>query len=493
MNQTDLQILLRSNITLMVVETFDETRALSLLNKYFREAGLAAWYWTASEALQPLGFGLAQEQQTTLAKPEDILAYIKRQQTAAAFVLCDFHPYLDEPKLIRLLKDIALNKQAAPHKVVLLSHRVVLPAEVSRYAASLPMSLPTDEEILAIIRDEAKKWSRDNGDSRIKTDNVTLQKLVNNLKGLPHQDVKRLAAAAIVDDGAIADSDLPEITRTKFALMDMDGVLHFDYSSAGIGDIAGLHRLKSWLEDRRKVMLSDGAASKLDAPKGVLLFGVQGGGKSLAAKAIAGIWGLPLLRLDMAAVFNKYVGETERNLREALKLADIMAPCVLWIDEIEKGLAQGDSDGAVAKRLLGSLLTWMAERKTRVFMVATSNDISELPPELMRKGRFDEIFFVDLPTAEVRTAIFAIHLRKRGYNPEHFDLARLTEITDGFTGAEIEQAVVSATYAAHAQEAELAVAHLEHAAANTQPLSVVMAEKVAWLRAWAAERAVAAD
>lgn len=492
MNHADLQILLRSNINLIVIESYDETRALNLLGKYFREASLSAWYWSASEAMQPLGFGLTLDEQGDLLKPEAMLYHIKRQRPAGAFVLCDFHPYMDEPKIVRLLKDIALNKQASAHKVILLSFQLQLPPEIARYTASLPMSLPTDEEILAIVREEAKKWSENNGKVRIRTDSATLQKLVNNLKGLPHQDVRRLAAAAIVDDGIINDEDLPSLLKAKFALMDLDGVLHFDFSSVRRADVAGLNRLKQWLDERQKFMLNE-AGVGIDTPKGVLLFGVQGGGKSLAAKAIAGIWGLPLLLLDMAAVFNKYVGESEKNLRDALKLADTMAPCVLWIDEIEKGLAQSDSDGALAKRLLGTLLTWMAERKTRVFVVATSNDISALPPELMRKGRFDEIFFVDLPSAEMRRAIFEIHLRKRDYEAEEFDLEPLVESTSGFTGAEIEQAVVSATYAAHAQERTLDQTHLAYACVNTQPLSVVMAEKVAWLRAWAQERAIPAD
>lgn len=275
--------------------------------------------------------------------------------------------------------------------------------------------------------------------------------------------------------------------------MDMDGVLHYEYSTVAIADVAGLQRLKSWLAERKAVVLNAGAHAGLDAPKGVLLFGVQGGGKSLAAKAIAGAWGLPLLRLDMAALYNKFVGETERNLRDALKLADTMSPCVLWIDEIEKGLAQGDSDNATSKRLLGTLLTWMAERKTQVFLVATSNDISALPPELMRKGRFDEIFFVDLPDAETRRSIFAIHMKKRGLSDKGFDLSALADISDGFTGAEIEQAVVSATYTAAAQGEPVVAAFLANAILNTSPLSVVMAEKMAQLRSWAQDRAVPAN
>ena len=232
---------------------------------------------------------------------------------------------------------------------------------------------------------------------------------------------------------------------------------------------------------------------QLDAPKGVLLFGVQGGGKSLAAKAIAGIWGLPLLRLDMAGLFNKYIGETEKNLREALKLADVMAPCVLWLDEIEKGLAQNEGDNAIAKRLLGTLLTWMSERRSKVFMVATSNNISELPPELMRKGRFDEIFFVDLPKEATRRRIFEIHFDNRQFDSHAYDMEALALQSEGFTGAEIEQAVVGAAYAASARDEVLQTSHVQEAIANTQPLSVVMAEKMAALRTWAADRAVPAD
>jgi SpoVK/Ycf46/Vps4 family AAA+-type ATPase len=493
MNYNDLSILLHSNIALIVLETFDESRALSLLQKYFREQGIPAWRWSCTDGMQPLGFGLQIEERDNQSKPEDMLVFIKKHQKTSAFALCDLHPYLDEPRMVRLLKDIALNQMAASHKVVLISHQLKLPPEIARYSAVLQMSLPTEEEILTIIREEAKYWSDRNNGQRIKTDNATLQKLVNNLKGLPHQDVRRLARGAIVDDGAINESDLPELAKAKFALMDMEGVLHFEYSTAHLKDIAGLDRLKAWLGHRKHAMLQLDEKVKLDPPKGVLLFGVQGGGKSLAAKAIAGIWGLPLLRLDMAAVYNKYVGETERNLREALKLADIMAPCVLWIDEIEKGLAQNDGESATSKRLLGTLLTWMAERKSKVFLVATSNDISALPPELMRKGRFDEIFFVDLPDAETRRVVFEIHMEKRGLASGAFDLNELSAMTEGFTGAEVEQAVVSAMYSASARGEDIGIQHMREAIANTKPLSVVMAEQMAMLRAWASERAVPAN
>ena len=495
MNHNDLRILLHSNVGLIVVETYDESRALTLLREAFQRERLPVWSWSCSEGIKSLGAGLSiapRQEQQSCKELKEALEYIKNQRSANAFILCDAHPFLDEPVLIRLLKDIALSKTPESQKVILLSHRLKLPPELSRYAASLSMSLPSEEEILALIREEAKQWSRSQGGGRIRTDQQSLQKLVNNLKGLPHQDVRRLARGAIADDGAISESDLPEVTKAKFALMDMDGILHFEYSTAHLKDVAGLERLKVWLEHHKQGVLSE-KQGQLDAPKGVLLFGVQGGGKSLAAKAIAGIWGLPLLRLDMAGLFNKYIGETEKNLREALKLADVMAPCVLWLDEIEKGLAQNEGDNAIAKRLLGTLLTWMSERRSKVFMVATSNNISELPPELMRKGRFDEIFFVDLPKEATRRRIFEIHFDNRQFDSHAYDMEALALQSEGFTGAEIEQTVVGAAYAASARDEVLQTSHVQEAIANTQPLSVVMAEKMAALRTWAADRAVPAD
>lgn len=491
MNNNDLRLILKTNISLIVVETYDEQRAIELMKSQFRHANIPAMRWSVSEGIGPLGFGVEPKEDENYSDPEKLLQFIKKQPTSA-FILCDFHPFLDEPKIVRHLKDIALGYKSNPHKIVLLSYRLKLPPELTRFAVSVSLSMPNDEEILNIIREEAKKWASKNGKHKIRTDNATLQKLVNNLRGLPHQDVRRLAHGAITDDGAITEADLPEITRAKFELMDMDGVLHFEYSTEHLKSVAGLFSLKKWLEDRRHAMQKDGD-SQLDPPKGVLLFGVQGGGKSLAAKAIAGVWGMPLLRLDMGALYNKYVGETEKNLREALKLADLMSPCILWMDEIEKGMSTEGSDNATSKRLLGSLLTWMSERNSQVFVVATSNDISQLPPELMRKGRFDEIFFVDLPDLKMRSAIFLIHLQKRGLDPEHYDIGTLAEATEGFTGAEIEQAIVSATYAAAARNTNVNTDRIMDAICKTQPLSVVMAENITKLRQWASERAVYAN
>jgi SpoVK/Ycf46/Vps4 family AAA+-type ATPase len=306
-------------------------------------------------------------------------------------------------------------------------------------------------------------------------------------------DARRLARNAIFDDGTINESDIPQVMQAKHTLLSGEGVLSFEFDTAKFSEVGGLRKLKGWLEERRSVFNGGEDIPHLDPPKGLLLLGVQGGGKSLAAKAVAGMWQVPLLRLDFAAIYNKYHGETERQLRESINTAEAMAPCVLWIDEIEKGISVGDSDGGTSKRVLGTLLTWMAEKRSSVFLVATANNIEHLPPELMRKGRFDEIFFVDLPSTEVRQEIFAIHLEKRGQSAGEFETEMLARQSLGFSGAEIEQAIVAALYASHTRGQSLTTRHILEEINKTRPLSHIMRERIERLRQWAAERTVASD
>ena len=272
--------------------------------------------------------------------------------------------------------------------------------------------------------------------------------------------------------------------------MDPQGTLEFTFETRSLSDVGGLGGLKRWLEVRRQAFLGDHDG---DRPKGMLLVGVQGCGKSLAAKSVAGTWGVPLLGLDMGRLYNKYHGETERNLRTALEVATKMSPCVLWIDEIEKGLSVSDSDAGTSQRVLGTLLTWMNEDKPAVFLVATANAIERLPPELIRKGRVDEIFFVDLPKDEVRGVILKIHLSRRGQSLSAEELERLVRASEGFSGSELEQAVISGLYVAQSEGVELKGEHVLSEMAATQPLSVVMAERIDALRAWAEGRTVPVD
>jgi SpoVK/Ycf46/Vps4 family AAA+-type ATPase len=324
-------------------------------------------------------------------------------------------------------------------------------------------------------------------------DNKAFDLLVQNLQGLAVADAERLAHNVIFHDGAITHSDIPEITKAKYQLLGQEGALSFEYDTAIFSDVGGMNNLKAWLQQRQAAFTAADSVPGLDPPKGILLLGVQGCGKSLAAKAVAGLWGLPLLRLDFGSLFDKYYGETERNLRDALKTAEIMAPCVLWIDELEKAIAPGDTESGPSRRVLATLLTWMAEKNSQIFLVATANDIQQLPPELVRKGRFDEIFFVDLPKPEARETILDIHLQNRQQDPARFNLGKLAEVSEGFSGAELEQAVVAALYAAHAERETLSDVHILEEISRTRPLSVVMAEHIGELRAWAQHRTVPSD
>jgi SpoVK/Ycf46/Vps4 family AAA+-type ATPase len=380
-----------------------------------------------------------------------------------------------------------------PRQLILLSHKVELPQELESFTARFDMGLPTEEQREKIIKRIASEYANENPGSRVQTDRKAYELLIQNLAGLTDRDTEQLARNAIFHDGAITKSDLPDVMQAKYELLNRGGILHFEYDTAKFSDVGGLSNLKRWLNLRKPAFHAEPGATHLDRPKGILLIGVQGCGKSLAAKATAGIFDLPLLRLDFATLYNKYHGETERNLRESLKTADVMSPCVLWIDEIEKGLAGKGGETGTTQRVLGSFLTWMAEKQSNVFVVATANDISSLPPELVRKGRFDELFFVDLPAINIRQQIFEIHLRMRGQDSNAIELEKVALAADGFSGAEIEQAIVSALYAAHAHKSSLTTELLLTELKQTRPLSVVMAEKVDLLRRWAAGRTVACD
>ncbi|MBI2382315.1 MAG: AAA family ATPase [Gammaproteobacteria bacterium] len=487
-----LSHLIDAEFPLVAVETHEEPRLLVLLRKLAAMRKRPLFAWSASEGLRRLDLNMdAFEEEAPAQAPVDALRRIRAHRAPAFYVLLDFHPYLDHPEVVRLLKDLAQDYGRVAHTLVLASHALSLPPELKRLAGRYELPMPDSRELEALVREEANRWSRGNAHAKVKTDSQTLGLLVRNLRGLSTSDARTLIRSAIVDDGAITEADLRALNRAKFELLDMEGVLSFEHETARFTEVGGLAALKTWLGQRAPVFHRETGTEGLDAPKGTLLVGVQGGGKSLAAKAVAGLFGAPLLRLDFGALYNKYHGESERNLRQSLKLAEQMAPCVLWMDEIEKGVSQDANDGGTSRRMLGSLLTWMAENNS-VFVVATANDIHQLPPELIRKGRLDEIFFVDLPDSATRAEIFAIHLAKRGHQAGDFDCPVLAGLTEGFSGAEIEQAVVGARYAAVAAKRVLDMELLRGECQRTQPLSVVMAEPIAELRAWAKGRTVPA-
>ena len=490
-NLRDLTLIIKSRFPLVQVETSEEVRMMQLLERIANLENWPLFVWSIADGIRRMP---RTDVITQTYEFQAALRHIDKTPQNGIYVMLDAQPYFEDPVNVRLIKEIAQEHYRTERTLVFISQHIEVPADLQRMSARFALPLPTAQNIRDLIREEAQLWERDGGQT-IKGQQHTLDLLVQHLSGMCQDDAKRLIRQALRDDSAITMEDIHRVLRFKRESLGDGGLLDFELDSGSFTDVGGLKHLKRWLELRRPALVGDPAKLGVEAPKGVLLLGVQGAGKSLAAKAIAGSWGLPLMRLDFAVLYNKFHGETERNLRQALKQAEAMAPCVLWIDEIEKGLASdsGGGDGGISRRVLGTLLTWMAERKSRTFLVATANDVSELPPELLRKGRMDEIFFVDLPDLPVREDIFRIHLKKRKLDPAQFDVQQLAVAAEGFSGAEIEQSVVAAIYEALAEKKPLATAHVIAEIGRTRPLSVVMAEKVEGLRAWADGRTVKAD
>ena len=488
----ELSILIRSRIPLVQVETLEETRIIRYLECASVREGWDFFTWTAADGLRKF------PETEALSGTEvfrDALHCINDTLQRGVFAMFDVQPHLQDSVSQRLIKEIAMAYTSHPRTLVFIGGSVELSPDLARLSAKFSPELPNLERIREIYLEEAYRWLSDERGRKLIHPRDTEDLLLQHLAGMPEEDVHRLSLSAIQDDGQISLDDVRRVLDFKRQTLGKGGLIDFYTDSSSFEDVGGLTGLKSWLELRRAAFVGDEKKLGVDPPKGVLLLGVQGAGKSLAAKAVAGTWHVPLMRLDFGTLYNKFLGESEHNLREALKQAEAMAPCVLWIDEIEKGLASdasGAGDGGVSRRLLGTVLTWMAERTAKVFLVATANDVTQLPPELLRKGRLDEIFFIDLPGAASRKDILDIHLRKRKLDPAQFDVVQLAASSAGFSGAEIEQALVAAIYAANADNASPNTLHLLGEFHRTRPLSVLMAEKVMALRNWASGRTVSA-
>ncbi len=487
-----LEILITSRTPFIAIETLEEDRVEQALERVAQRLNIPLFVWTMTRGLRRAG---ALEPLYDTKEPLKALRNLSDLPNAGIYLMKDLYRSLGDAAVVRTLQDLARAFSHDRRAIVLTAPRVELPSELATLASLVKLELPTEEDLRALAQEVFGTLSRQH---RLgpPPDPDVLDKIATALRGLTLFEAERALTRAVLDDLTLGPRDIEVIAQMKKEILSRDRVLDCVPQKEGLDDVGGLRGLKAWLEKRRDALTPEAKKFGVEAPRGILLLGVQGCGKSLAAKAVAKTWSLPLLRLEPGRLFDKFIGESEKNLDRALATAERMAPCVLMIDEIEKGFASvvsSDSDGGLSRRILGRLLGWMQEREAPVFLVATCNQITALPPELMRKGRFDEIFFIDLPGLDERRQIFAIHLTRRHRDPKSFDLDALAAAAEGFSGAEVEQAVVAALYTAFARRAELTTEDILEEIKATRPLSVTRAEEIDALREWAKGRTVPAS
>jgi len=489
----DLEVLLRSRHGLIHLETGDEDRARTLLYHVADRAGLPLFDWSRARGLRRVG---NRDSIYETQEFDKALQHILHAGIDAVYHMEGVAPSAFENEVtVALAREVESEMKPRLGAVILTGPGLTVPATLRQRVTQVELPGPTEAEFRSLLSQIVRDVS-DRQHVEVELTDPETAHLLNHLAGLTLMEAEKILTKALVEDGRLDAGDIEHIARHKRSIVEQDGLLEYYPVEASLADVADLRGFKGWLAQRTAVVRDPVRARQmgLPFPKGVLLMGVPGCGKSLSAKATASEWQMPLLRLDPSVLYNKYIGETEKNFRRAMRTAERMSPVVLWIDEIEKAFsAGGETDGGVSQRLLGSFLSWLQERQGDVFVIATANDVQRLPPELVRKGRFDELFFVDLPEGDTRREIFEIHLRTREHDPASFALEELVGLTEGFSGSEIEQVVVSALYTAFAAEEELGDTHLREAATTTRPLSITMAERIDALRSWAAGRTVRAN
>ncbi|MCX5635141.1 MAG: AAA family ATPase [Planctomycetota bacterium] len=478
------------------IVTYEEQYALEVVRQAAMNLKCDVWVWTFSEgvrnwiALQAEGPIVADTD-----KPDTGLCNLAGSKDGSICVTLDLAAHLNSGKTSRILRDMIDRFSKKNSTLIMIDSEDKLPSVIKSYSAPLEISFPDEKELQDIINTTLKRLHHKKP-IEIGITRAGLDAVVRNLRGLSRRQAQQIIIDATSNDQRFDDNDINEVIAGKRRMIQSGGLLEYIQTPLDLSEIGGMKRLKRWLKLRKDAFGAKAVEFGLKAPRGVLMLGVQGAGKSLCAKAIATAWQLPLLRMDPGALYACYIGESERNLRDALRQTEMMSPVVLWIDEIEKAFASAASrsvDGGLSQRMFGTLLTWLQEHEAPVFVVATANDIEALPPELLRKGRFDEIFFVELPDHAVRMEIFTIHLKKRRRDPKHFDLDKLADASQNYSGSEIEQAILSALHEAYANKTELDTNGILSALQNSPPLSVTMAEKVRQLLAWAKGRCVSAD
>lgn len=488
----DIELLVKSHFGLIYLDTAEDDRVDALLRHLAESMAMGYFTWSSTKGLQRLDGDGRIYGSENLAQA---LGHVEQSSYSALYFFQGLGSHLEDKNIVQKLKDVADSLSKKRAAVLITGLNLTFPDALTSLYTRVKLPPPDIEDFRKLLQHVLRDLSaRTRVVNELTADDTT--RLLNNMKGLTLMEARKVLTRVIIEEDKFSPEDIKKVVDAKRQLIEQDGLLEYYPLEESIAGIAGMEGLKAWLDKRKEIVMNPEKAVSfgLTFPKGILLLGVQGCGKSLCAKAVAMEWSLPLLKFDTSSLYNKYIGETEKNFNKAVKMAERMAPVILWIDEIEKAFASGgEEDGGVSKRLLGSFLTWMQERKGDVFVIATANDIEKLPPEFLRKGRFDEIFFVDLPTVEARHEVFEIHFKKRRRDPKQFDLPLLVKATEGFSGAEIEQVIVSGLYTAFSAQQDLNSDILMREILQTRPLSVTMREKITKLREWASSRTVSAN
>lgn len=492
----EIETLIRARYPILYIVSAEEMRVQHLLVEIAGRRQKKVFEWSHSTGVIPAGASIQSQKNRNAATKDPLAAldHVMEQVDPAIYIFKDLHPFLSKSHVavVRRLKDIALHLKNTYKTIILVSPVLEIPVELDKEVTVIHFPLPTREELGALL-DKIVKEVKDTKQVRLDLDHAGRARLLQAALGLTCNEAENVFAKIIVKDGRLGGDDVNEVFAEKQQIIRKSGLLEYYATDETFDRVGGLAILREWLRKRVVAFTDEARAFGLPAPKGILLLGVQGCGKSLTAKAVSGLWQLPLLRFDMGRMFGSFVGSSEENVRRAIHVAESVAPAILWVDEIDKAFAgsqgSGSSDGGTTARVFGTFLTWLSEKTAPVFVVATANDISHLPPELLRKGRLDEIFFVDLPSEAERAEIFAIHLARRGRDPAAFEIPSLVEAARDFSGAEIEEAIISALYDAFYAQHELTTAYVLEAIRQTVPLAKTMDEQISQLRTWAEGRA----
>lgn len=494
--QQEIETLIRARYPILYVITSEEARVQSLVVEIAHRRQKKVFEWSFSTGIVPAGTSIQSQKHRSAATKDPLTALdqVIEQVEPAIFIFKDFHPFLTKNNfaIVRKLKEIALHLKNSFKTIVLVAPTMEIPTELEKEITVLNFPLPFKDDLSALL-DRIIEDVRQFRQVKIELDAPGRERLLQAALGLTLGEAENVFAKIIVKGERLSGDDVSEVFAEKQQIIRKSGLLDYYATDESFSSVGGLSVLKDWLQKRALALTDRARDFGLPAPKGILMLGVQGCGKSLCAKAVSSMWQLPLLRFDMGRMFGSLVGSSEENVRKAISVAESVAPAILWVDEIDKAFAgsqgSGATDGGTTARVFGTFLTWLSEKTAPVFVVATANDISQLPPELMRKGRLDEIFFVDLPSDEEREEIFRIHVKKRKRDPATFDFKALAACSKEFSGAEIEESVTSALYDAFYSQDELSTEHILNALRETVPLSKTMDEQINRLRSWAEGRA----